>query len=557
MSDTSTTEAPQTGPKTATKLLPGMRCQESSRYSTGQLFVACGREARFLVDWPDRMEGPYPMCLECAWHSVKNRRARAVPDIDASDDTIYMPSDTEPSKEIALLPRSEVSTIIGLPGAQSILDKLLEELSGYTPDGSSEPGRKEAGAKARRVGEAKMSLIRLANKEMEDAQTKVKAVRSQIKIVETRMDTERDRILKVIEDYKAIDATRVAAHRAALSEVESWGTVPMEWPSARIVERIEELKAHPHLSREWQEFSAPAQTAARNAYNAMVAARVAATERETEAARLAEEERLLAEAETLRLAQEEAARIERARAEAAAEATRVAEARATELARHAEEAAQREREAAEIERQRLQSEMAEAARLAAEAEARRVARHKAALSALVESADYSATETSAQLAARLDWMLRQNSDTFEEFADEAATVLQTETERIRSLYVARLEMERKAAERREAQITEAAAEQHASHMAELARQSESAAAADRTAERDRAAAETKRLADEAAARAADKAHRAKINREALHAIMEAIGRALPTTESGEAYAIGREIIAAIARGSVPHITIGY
>ena len=183
------------------------------------------------------------------------------------------------------------------------------------------------------------------------------------------MDPLRDAVRKPLDDYEAIEAARVDAHRAALVEVEGWSSIPDDWTATQIADRIEELKAHPHLSREWQEFKDRAGTAARNTYNALVAARVAAQEREIEAARLAEEERARAEAEALRLAQEEQARIERARAEAAAEATRVAEAAAAEQARKVEEAAQREREAA-AERERLAAEALErseqeASRLAA------------------------------------------------------------------------------------------------------------------------------------------------------------------------------------------------
>ena len=259
----------------------------------------------------------------------------------AEADTIYMPRDTSASKALTLLPASQVSTIISLPGAQDILDKLLEDLADYEPDGSTEAGRKEAGSKARKIGTAKMDLIRLANKEMEDAQTKVKAVKEQIKIVETRMDAERDRINKVVEDYKAIEAARVAAHESLLAEVTAWGNVPDDWTAAKIAAFLEHLDSSPLLTRQWQEFHAKAQTAVAASVSTLRRRFAESTKREAEAAEL---ERLrAAEAERQR---QEAARQQAEReaeiARQAAETARVAaEEAAAQKAKEAERAAQR------------------------------------------------------------------------------------------------------------------------------------------------------------------------------------------------------------------------
>lgn len=68
------------------------------------------------------------------------------------------------------------------------------------------------------------------------------------------------------------------------------------------------------------------------------------------------------------------------------------------------------------------------------------------------------------------------------------------------------------------------------------------------AERARAAAELKRKSDEAAARERNKAHKGKINREARDAIMRNTGLEIEGAES---------VIEAIAKGSIPNVSISY
>ena len=128
-----------------------------------------------------------------------------------------------PTESTALVAvKASLPTILAIDGTRDILSALLDELSGYVPDGSTEEGRSEATSKAYKVSRAKNDIIRLADKQKEGAQAIIKGVNAEIKIVETRMDAERDRIKKVVEDYKAIEATRVAAHQSALQQILDW-----------------------------------------------------------------------------------------------------------------------------------------------------------------------------------------------------------------------------------------------------------------------------------------------------------------------------------------------
>ena len=194
------------------------------------------------------------------------------------------------------------------------------------------------------------------------------------------------------------------------------------------------------------------------------------------------------QAELARLRQEEAERQvrereERIQAEAAAKAQADAEAKARAEAEAEAARVREEQEKAEKERQRLQREKEEADRLASEAEARAV---------------------------------------------------KAEQERLAA--VAQAELDRKAAEEKAVADAQASAEK-AKQDADLAAQRE----------REKIEAERKAEADATAKREADKAHRGKINSEALAALL-AIGLSPDSS---------KRMIEAIAKGQIPHVKICY
>jgi colicin import membrane protein len=243
-----------------------------------------------------------------------------------------------------------------------------------------------------------------------------------------------------------------------------------------------------------------------------------------------------------------------------------------------------------------------------QAEAARIAAHEEALADLIESPNYGAVETAADLAARLAWLRNPPPRKWEEFAQRAADTLAAEIDRTEALHEAAVKREAEAAElarlraeeearrqeeaaraqaEREARIAEEAAAKakqaaeeaaerqraEAARKAEAERQAverERAAAEDRArkaeearvaaeqrAEREKAeavAAEQRRVAAakaaeeaEAARRAANTAHKAKINRDVLAALVAC----------GAPDDVGKAIVGAIARGEVPHVSIAY
>lgn len=261
------------------------------------------------------------------------------------------------------------------------------------------------------------------------------------------------------------------------------------------------------------------------------------------------------------------------------------------------------------------------------AEKERVAAHEAALAAIPESEGYGATETSAELSARLAYLQNYPPRDWQEFKDRAnkeiaAEMFRTgvllaraekreaehrEAERLAAeareraikereeaaAKAAKEEAERKAAEQariareaaererqrvenervqaearaKQAEAQRVAAEQEAARKlaeaeerrkreaedaARLAKEAQERAERERLAaveaERQRAAAEKKREAEEAEARAKDKANKAAKHRAILAALVK-IG--VPEDP------LGKEIVAAITKGEIPHLRIDY
>lgn len=194
---------------------------------------------------------------------------------------------------------------------------------------------------------------------------------------------------------------------------------------------------------------------------------------------------------------------------------------AAELARLREEAAQRQREAEEKARQEREE------RIAAEAaeKARREAEEAAARREREAEAARKAAEAEAERKAQAE---REAAQRREREAQEAA---------------ARAVREKEDAERR-AREAAAKAERDRIAAAEKAERDRQAAV---EAERRRVAQEAERQRQEDERRAADKAHRATINGEALAAL---IGLGLSDAQ-------GKAVVVAIAKREVPHVSINY
>ena len=326
---------------------------------------------------------------------------------------------------------------------------------------------------------------------------------SAIKKQSGEIDAERKRVRDELDALKdevrkpLTDWENAEKERVAAHEAALAGIA--ESPEYGAQETSAELQArlaflNSYPSRDWQEFKARAARALSNEILRTEGLLARAEKRESEAR---EAERLRAEA---------AERAIKEREEAAARAAKEAS------ERRAEEQTRIAREAAERERQRVENERLEAEARAKQAEAERIAAEERAARELKEAEERRIREAEQAEARRVA-------------AEEAAK------ERERQVQM-QIEAARQNAKRRE---EEAAAQ---------ARREQEAAV---EAERQRFAAQKKAELEEAEKRAKNRAHQAAIHRE----ILEALALLNISDEAGKL------IIAAIAKGAVPHVTIEY
>lgn len=449
------------------------------------------------------------------------------------------PIEQEPvsqSTALVVLPAASLPTVMAADGAADILSKLKAELAGFKPDVTTPKGKREIASKAYKVAVAKQDLVRLAGTLKEDAQKTIKGVNAEVKIIEAEMDALRDAVRKPLDDYEAAEAAREQRHRDAILEIEAFATIPERWPSGHITTRLEEFDQSELLTRDWQEFAAKAKDAIAHtrstlerAYQAAMVREAEEVEAERKAAAEAEEhrqteererreheERIAAEAaERARHETEERARLEREAAEAKAREEVEAAARREQAAREATERAERERVEAE-----------------ARAEAARVGAHVNALQAIVEAPGYGERETSAEMERRLQRLREWPQRDWEEYTDQAAETLATEISRTEALLTK--------AKQREADQAEA---ERIQHEQDLEHERKEAA----EAERKRIEQEETAAKADADRRAANIAHRRKINRDAVAALVVA----------GVIEEAAIAAVTAIAKGDVPRVTISY
>lgn len=398
-----------------------------------------------------------------------------------------------PGTGLTVIPASAASTIV-TADTNDILGKLAAKVAAHQPDVSTSKGRREIASLAADVASSKMDLIRLGKGLTETWRKSTSAVNSECKIIEERLDALKVQVRAPLAEFEGREARRVQAHEDALSNMQEIACVCDD--CAVLLANVE--AAYGHLSaahaRDWEEFSHRAERTYRDALGKLDTCKATVLARDAAAAEAAR-----VEVERVEAARQEAARIQAEREariaeQAAAQAKAAAEAEA-ERQRHAEQR--------QVDAERLQAQQERAAAIQ-QAEVQRQ------------------REEQARLAA-------------EERASAA------ERERILA------EERREAAARQaEADRTLAAQQAERSRIA-AAEQAERDQAAAVRAEQERVAAATKAEQADADRRAADKAHRSKINRAAADAL------ALSGVTPEQAVAI----VTAIARGEVPRIAISY
>lgn len=402
--------------------------------------------------------------------------------------------------ELVVIPASNLPTILAADD-KDVLGKLAAELAGFEADVTTVKGRAEIASKAHKVATAKMDLIRLGKSLTECWRDQTKAVNAECRVIEERMDQLRDQVRAPLDEYQDREKRRVEGHDSAINDftfiMGAAGGFPSSQEVATTIDQVTDM----HAGRNWEEFLGKAAKAKRETLDALRAVYQTAVTREdeAEAARIAAEEQAERQREAAVLAQ--IAREERIAAEAAERARVAAEEEAARKAREAEERAQ-----AVLREQAIAAERERAEALRREREA-----------------------TEAILRAE---------------REKQAAIDQAARDRLAAIERQRVIEEREHLSAEQAETAREAA----------ARQAERDQIAAVEAERKRVAAEEERVRKEDERRAADRAHRAKINHQALEDLMECCQwpEGTPLAE-----ALARKIVTAIAKGEIRNIKVQY
>jgi colicin import membrane protein len=479
--------------------------------------------------------------------------------------------------QLTVIQASTLPTILAAD-SNDILGKLAAELSDFEADVTTVKGRAEIASKAHKVATAKMDLIRLGKSLTEGWREQTKAVNAECAVIEERMNKLRDQVRAPLDEYQDRERRRVEGHEARLARIDVMTrSVDDTFSSAQIADLIDQLADIGDPSYSWEEFEAKADKAINQTAHLLRLAYQHAKSREdeAEAARIAAEEQAKREREAAVLAQ--IAREERIAAEAAEAARLAAEVEAARKAREAEERAQAQLAAAEAMRKHQAEEAARKEREVAEAlrqaemreretaermERARIVRFERSIAEIEQAAYYPGTPSSASVQARIDAVCSgwggKDFD-WQEFVGKAAKARADTINVLSEIRNAAIEREDQAGRERERVIRERerlSAEQAEAAKEAAARQAEREKLAAVEAERKRVAAEAERqrIVDEE--RAANRAHRTKINREIVEDLL-LVMRDKWDIEDLTPEELAREIVVALAKGLVRHTKVQY
>ena len=410
------------------------------------------------------------------------------------------------------------ASIIYAPGAlTSMVDRIKAEVRAQlaTLDVSIPKDKARIISLSARVASAKVKLDKLGDSLIEEHRAVVTAVNADRKSMRDDLDAFKIEVRKSVTDLENAEKERIAAHEAALAKFEDLVALPMGQTTSELIEkRI--AAVHFATNRDWQEFNARAVAASTNALASLRGMLEAVLKEEADRKEL---ERLRAEG------------VERAikeREEAAARAAKEA------AERRAEEQARIAREAAERERQRVENERIEAEARAKQVEAERIATEERAARELKEAEERRIREAEeAEARRKLDAEAAERR----RITDELAAVARLAEAQAEAKRVAEQAEARRIAEAEAAKI----AQQKALKAAEIERIAAIAKERIRLEDEQREA----RIAAET--RAKNKAHRLKIDNEALGAI---VALDIPMDRA-------QDLLIAIAKGAIPHVTIQY
>jgi len=374
-------------------------------------------------------------------------------------------------------------------GSDPLISAMKEEVRkrAESLDISTAAKRKQLASLARQIGSAKNRIDEKRKELVADTKKSLREIDAEGLRIWNDLEDFQEEIRQPLTEWENAEKERIAGHESAISHIH---TIAMLTSELDCIPAVIEAKISEILiisRRNFEEFSKPAQVAIDQALGSLQSA-------------LAREKEAIAQREELeRLRREETERKAREREEAIA---RQAKEEAERKARDREEELRRQ---AEDERLRIEEERFLAEARAKQAEAERIA----------------AEERAA----------RELADAERRREEERLRLEQEKQEALRQAEERRIQ-EEKAAKERAAEARKKAEEE----MQEAIE-----------AERLRVAQEKLKEAREADARARNRANQAKVNREALAAMVEV----------GIPEEFGKKLIEAIVKKQIPHISIAY
>lgn len=393
--------------------------------------------------------------------------------------------------QLAVVPPQETalavfSTVKGLDPWLDQVRAKVDEFKKVLPDLKTDKGRKAYASMAHQIAKSKNAL-EAVGKEISAKQKEIpKLIDAERKRVWDTLESWQKEVRQPLDDWQAAEDARVAKHNEGIQQIKDMALFG-ETPSASVVAQvITELEAI-EINNAWEEFLAEAAQAKDQTLARLRALLAERTQYEAE------------QAELVRL-----------RAETEAQAQRERDAK---IAREAEERARREAE------QRAQAERDAAAKREAEAKAA-ADRRELELKLAAEQSERAAAQAARD---KIESEQRAAQQKIEDEQRHKQAMAQAEANRVAAEQ--RAEQERIDSERRQAEAAERA------RLAEIARAN---AAADE-------------INRQAAAREADKAHKAKINRAALDAFIA----------GGMPVECAKQAVTLIAQRKIPAIAITY
>jgi hypothetical protein len=243
-------------------------------------------------------------------------------------------------------------------GLDETLARISQELKNFTPDISTEKGRKQIKSQAFKAARCKTKLDDMGLQLTEDARAKITAINADRKKVNDYLDALRDEIRKPVDDWEESEKKRTDDHEAAILHMDFLAAIGPARAPQYIDDTMHELDDF-WRGRDWEEFAMRAETSARAHFEDLKTALISAKKYEADQAEL----------EKLRAAQ---------------------------LLRDAEDAARKQKERDD----RIAAEAAETARKAAEEHAANIAAETAAAAQKLLDAQRAATEAAEAAAAK-------------------------------------------------------------------------------------------------------------------------------------------------------------